>query len=75
MGTDSATDPGREWLLNTAPEIFLGPQGIMRYTNSAQNHSIACYFWPAHGKAKAVIHVIHGHGAYLAYDYLKIQVR
>jgi hypothetical protein len=47
----------------------------MRYTNSAQNHSIACYFWPAHGKAKAVIHVIHGHGAYVAYDFLKIQVR
>lgn len=70
MGSE---DPGLAWLHSISPGTFLGPDGLLRYFVSATGQRIASYYWPARGKAKAVIQLVHGHGSYLCYEYLKIE--
>jgi alpha-beta hydrolase superfamily lysophospholipase len=64
---EGGEDYGASWLASIEPELQLGPDGTLRYFNSAQGERIASYYWPARGQAKAVVQLVHGHGSYLCY--------
>lgn len=38
-----------------------------------QGLKLAAYWWPAHTKAKGIVHIIHGHGAHLQNEFLARQ--
>lgn len=56
---------------------FLGQFGEYRTFTNARGQTIATYLWPAWGSSginqtpRAVVHLLHGHGAYACYDWLK----
>lgn len=57
-------------------EIVLGAHGWVEYAKNPRDVLLCRYFWPATTQeARAVILVIHGHGAHVCFDYLKLQGR
>lgn len=50
-------------------DLVLGPTGQLRYLRNERGVRLACYFWPAE-HPKAVVHIIHGHGSYLCFDFI-----
>lgn len=63
--------------LNQPPQEYLGPNGLLRYYINERGERLATYYWPATTAtpSKAVLLVVHGHGSYVNYEYLKFQVR
>ncbi|KAG2500907.1 hypothetical protein HYH03_001666 [Edaphochlamys debaryana] len=56
------------------PTEYLGARGSTRYVTSPRTGTSVCqYFWPAEGKARAIVVIAHGHGGYLCFDWLKNQ--
>lgn len=55
---------------------FLGPEGgLLRYFIDRRGHRLCSSYWPSHTPTKkAVLLLVHGHGSYIQYEYLKFQV-
>lgn len=55
----------------------LGPSGVETYFVNKQGLKIATYFWPSSTPAstKAVVLLVHGHGAHTQIEYLRRQVQ
>ena len=55
----------------------LGPSGSETFFVNKQGLKIATYFWPSDAPkdTKAVVLVVHGHGAHIQNEYLKRQVK
>lgn len=64
-----------EYLDQQPAAEFLGPRGCLRYHGSSSGgHTMCGYYWPAE-RAKGVVVLVHGHGSYLIFDYLRNHVR
>ncbi|CAG9464805.1 unnamed protein product [Pedinophyceae sp. YPF-701] len=50
----------------------LGPHGRQKYVYNKQGLRLATYWWPAQ-KPKGTVLIVHGHGSYVDYEYLKDQ--
>lgn len=64
--------PEHTLALLQAPAVELGPHGYFRKHTNRQGIDLAAYYWPVPGgrKPKAVIFLLHGHGAYIPFEYL-----
>ena len=51
----------------------MGPRGKVTSFTNAQGMKLACYFWPAAARAKAVVQLLHGVAGY-AMRFLHSQV-
>ena len=51
----------------------MGPRGKVTSFTNAQGMKLACYFWPAAARAKAVVQMLHGDAGY-AMRFLHSQV-
>ena len=47
-----------------------GPDGFSKRWTSSQSNAMYSYFWPAK-KPKAIVLLVHGHGTYITYEYLR----
>ncbi|GMH32769.1 hypothetical protein BSKO_00603 [Bryopsis sp. KO-2023] len=53
-------------------EVCLGSKGWVEYVDNNEGLGLCRYFWPAEGKAKAVILCVHGHGGHMQFEFLKL---
>eukprot|EP00242_Pyramimonas_sp_CCMP2087_P006857 CAMPEP_0198218088 /NCGR_PEP_ID=MMETSP1445-20131203/67289_1 /TAXON_ID=36898 /ORGANISM="Pyramimonas sp., Strain CCMP2087" /LENGTH=316 /DNA_ID=CAMNT_0043894979 /DNA_START=174 /DNA_END=1121 /DNA_ORIENTATION=- len=58
---------------NGEKPVELSPNGFLRQFTNKSDLKITSYWWPA-ANAKAVVLLVHGHGSYVAFDYLKMVV-
>lgn len=53
---------------------YLGRAGVQERMINKQGLSLNTYYWPAR-RPKAVLLFVHGHGAHLMFELLKVEVR
>lgn len=56
-------------------DACLGEKGWVKYVENKQGLTLCRYFWPAEGKPKAVVLLVHGHACYAQFEFLNIAVR
>ncbi|GFR46888.1 hypothetical protein Agub_g8529 [Astrephomene gubernaculifera] len=62
--------------LSSQPDSeYLGPHGKIRYHKNERGIDICQYYWPATPgtQPKGILVLVHGHGGYLQFDWLKSQ--
>ena len=65
---------GAGWPPPGLPELCeraLGPRGFVGRFSSRQGLSLHCTFWPAAGTPKGTVVLVHGHGIYCAFEFMK----
>mmetsp|Transcript_10420 Transcript_10420/g.21401 ORF Transcript_10420/g.21401 Transcript_10420/m.21401 type:complete len:192 (-) Transcript_10420:313-888(-) len=54
------------------PNETMGPNGFTKQWKNAQGYDIFSYFWPtAVDKPKGILLLLHGHGVYVVFEFLK----